>query len=111
MDSSTFWLLPRLHIFPVGITRRCYPTPQTREIIHPSYQSTPRTRDTWPSSLPGPDSHLACCGFAQADVASVAAVGAAILTEFDELSNQAWTPRAAGFGGRLNALLGGSGRL
>ena len=36
---------------------------------------------------------------------------AVILTEFEDLSKQAWMPRAAGFGDRFNALLGGSGQL
>ena len=43
-------------------------------------------------------------------MASVATVGAAVLTEIEELANQAWRYRAAGLGGRFRALFGAVGR-
>ena len=42
----------------------------------------------------------------QAEAASVAAVGAAILHEIDELADQAWQPRPASLRGRFRALWG-----
>ena len=55
---------PSRHILLVGSCCRCYPPPWTREIIHPTYQSTPRTRDAVPCALPRPDSLVTACGWA-----------------------------------------------
>ena len=55
---------PSRHILLVGSCCRCYPPLWTREIIHPTYQSTPRTRNTIPCALPRPDSLVTACGCA-----------------------------------------------
>ena len=64
MDSSTSRARPGRHFSSVGNGCRCYLTSGTRETIHPSYQSTPRTRNTLPCALPGPDSLVTACGCA-----------------------------------------------
>ena len=104
LDWSPFWQWPRVHVFTVGNSCRCYRTSGTPETIHPSYQTTTHTRCMFPCALHSPDAHLTACDSTLRLAAQMAAVGAAVLIEIDELADQLWQSRAASLGGRLRTL-------
>ena len=98
------------HILPVGITCRCYLPPGTRETIHPSYQSTARTRCTLPCALPASDSRFVSHGSAQDVATSMAADGGVARPFDDQPAAEAWQPWPARLYGRFPALPAGCGR-
>ena len=110
VDSCTFWLCSRWHILPVGNTCRCYPPPGTRETIHPSYQSTARTRCTLPCALPASDSRFVSHSYAQAVATPMEADGGEARPFGSQPAAEAWQPWPAHLCGRFHALPAGCGR-
>ena len=110
MDSCTSLLRSRWHFLLVGNTCRCYLPPGTCETIHPSYQSTARTRCTLPCALPASDSRFVSQAQAQDVATSMAADGGVARPFDDQPAAEAWQPRPARLRGRFYAFPAGCGR-